>query len=124
MGKPERIKNFQEVYDIAKNRYGTVINEDAMEKRELKEWLKEKKILDKYRIQIIKINSREGGLKENIVDFRWVLPPWLAYPELRKEPILKTEYCKVYSIFIRTLSNMERPVYERFYEAPEEWTHI
>lgn len=124
MGKLERVKNYQEVHDIAKSRYKTVIKEDAMEKTALKMWLKDKKTLEKYRNLILKVNSREGELKENLVDFRHVLPPWLVYPELQKEPILKTEYCKMYAVFIRTLSDMERSVYEQVYEMPEEWQHI
>lgn len=124
MAKLERIKNYQDIYDIAKKRFGTVINEDTMEKSELKQWLKEKKLLEKYRLQITKIDAKEGGLKENIVDFRHILPPWLTYPELKKEQILKTEYCKVYSVFIRRLSDMEKSVYRNIYETPEEWSHI
>lgn len=124
MAKLERIKNYQEIYDIAKSRFGTAIHEEAMEKAELKAWLKEKKILEKYRVQITKINVRDGGLKENIVDFRHILPPWLAYPELEKEQILKTDYCKCYSVFIRKLSDMEKSVYENTYEIPENWKHI
>lgn len=116
MKKLEKIKNFNEIYDLSRSIYN---NKDTMEKD--KYYNKNLKIIEKYRSLILKISNREGLLKENMMDFRHVLPPWYAYPVTNKAEVVQTEYYKVYINHMRSLSPTERNIYENMYVQPEDW---
>ena len=119
--KVERITNYDELLRISKTYFNSNVDEETKNSKFFK---KDMKTLENYAKQIIKIDEKEGNLKDNIADFRWVLPPWFVYPLQKKEDTLKTKYAYVYSVFLRTLSSMERSAYEKIYPIPEEWSHL
>lgn len=119
-----KIKNIDQVKEVAKRYSNRNLEKITSNPFLNKIWKSDEKILIKYRKIIEKADKKEGDLRDIVLDFRWVLPPWMVYPMQSKQDILKTDYCRIYSVFIRTLTNDEKKVYQQLYLAPDEWSHF
>ena len=119
-----KIKNLDLVKEVSKRYSEKNLDKIKAVPYLYKLWKSEEKILIKYRKTIEKADKKEGDLKDVVMDFRWILPPWMVYPMQSKQEILKTDYCRIYGVFIRTLTNDEKKVYQQLYLAPDEWSHF
>lgn len=120
--KPEIIKNYDEIMTIVKSYdLGQEVDLKSVDKETAKNVIRDRKILEKYRKTIKKISKKDGELKENLMDIKYMLPPWLAYPEKKPTEIAMTEYNGIYKLFKFTLNNMERSAYEQKYPMPKNW---
>lgn len=122
MKKPIRIKDYDNIMKIINFYRDQNMDELVMSRGMFKRWQKDNKVLKAYIKKIQSIDKLDGNLKNNIMDIRHIIPPWLVYLNLNsKEDIINTEYYKTFLVFANTLSDMEKTVYKNWYNIPKEW---